>query len=440
MRRRLVLFSLATASMVLVAFMVPLVLSVQRLAREQAVDDALRRVQVVAALLSSLPPEEVERELQREGPLRLAQVVVGLPDGRTVGDGPVPGDAEVLRVARERQQVVRGPGPDGSLLVALPVRRVEGGTSVVRTMVPQADQRRGVGQAYVVLGITTAALLGLIALVASRFASRLASPVERLAEAARRLEAGDLSARVDVPPDPDELRDVARAFNDLAQRVAELLAEEREAVASLSHRLRTPLTALRLDVERLPDARATARLPSTVDALVDAVDDVIHDARRNAEDARQGHADLRQVVAARLSALRRLGGTEDRSFELHAPRHRFRVDASSRELSDAVDALLTNVLQHTPPGTSCHISLEQHEDGRSVLVVEDDGPGLVPDLLLARGTSTSGSTGLGLDIARRVARESGGGLWLARSAWDGARVELEFGAPRSGPVRPQQPT
>ena len=431
MRRRLVLFSLATASMVLVAFMVPLVLSVQRLAREQAVDDALRRVQVVAPLLTSLPEPEVERELRREAAGRPPALVVGLPDGRTVGEGVVPGDAEVVRVARERQQVVRAPGPDGALLVTLPVRRVDGTTTVVRTLVPREAQRRGVAQAYVVLGITTAVLLGLIALVASRFAGRLATPVERLADAARRLQAGDLAARVDVPDEPDELRDVARAFNDLAERVAELLAEEREAVASLSHRLRTPLTALRLDVERLPDARAAARLPGTVDSLVAAVDEVIREARRNAEDARQRRADLREVVAGRLSALERLGATQDRSFELHAPRGRFRVDASSRELADAVDALLTNVLQHTPPGTSCRISLEHRDDGRSVLVVEDDGPGLVPDVLLARGTSTSGSTGLGLDIARRVASGSGGGLWLARSPSGGARVELELGAPRS---------
>ena len=73
---------------------------------------------------------------------------------------------------------------------------------------------------------------------------------------AERLGRGDLDARVE-PGGPDEVREVGAALNRLAARISELLAREREEVADLSHRLRTPVTALRLDVESLPEAART---------------------------------------------------------------------------------------------------------------------------------------------------------------------------------------
>ena len=87
--------------------------------------------------------------------------------------------------------------------------------------------------------------------VADRLARSMTRPITELALTAERLGRGDLAARVE-PAGPDEVREVGPALNRLAARISELLTRERESVADLSHRLRTPVTALRLDAEALP--------------------------------------------------------------------------------------------------------------------------------------------------------------------------------------------
>ena len=101
--------------------------------------------------------------------------------------------------------------------------------------------------------------------VADRLARSMTRPVTDLAATAHRLGSGDLDARA-TPAALPEVREVATAVNRLAGRIGELLAAEREGAADLAHRLRTPLTALRLDVEALP-AADRERLLDDVDAL-----------------------------------------------------------------------------------------------------------------------------------------------------------------------------
>jgi signal transduction histidine kinase len=106
------------------------------------------------------------------------------------------------------------------------------------------------------------------------------------------------------------------------------------------------------------------------------------------------------------------------------------VPVASTALCDAVDAILGNVFAHTPEGSPLAVSLavlsdpEDHEKRSVLLRVDDQGPGFRDAMVLERGVSGGGSTGLGLDIARRVAESSGGHLRLSRSALGGARVEL----------------
>jgi signal transduction histidine kinase len=94
------------------------------------------------------------------------------------------------------------------------------------------------------------------------------------------------------------------------------------------------------------------------------------------------------------------------------------------ELILAIDALLGNVFAHTPEGTAVRVAVSEHG-----LVVEDAGPGIRdPDSAVRRGVSGAGSTGLGLDIARRVARSAGGRLDIGTSPLGGARVALVLDA------------
>ena len=106
------------------------------------------------------------------------------------------------------------------------------------------------------------------------------------------------------------------------------------------------------------------------------------------------------------------------------------VAVSAEELEAALDALLGNVFTHTPEGTAFRLLVFPRPGGGVRLAVEDDGPGVSGDLV-ARGASGAGSTGLGLDIARRTAEAAGGVFRIGRSAAGGARIAMEF--PTTGP-------
>jgi signal transduction histidine kinase len=101
------------------------------------------------------------------------------------------------------------------------------------------------------------------------------------------------------------------------------------------------------------------------------------------------------------------------------------VDAA--DLVDALDALLDNVFAHTPDGTDFSVDLGPGAAGGARVEVADAGPGLPSGEFAERGRSGAGSSGLGTDIARRVAVASGGGLELGRSAAGGASVVLVLG-------------
>ena len=111
-----------------------------------------------------------------------------------------------------------------------------------------------------------------------------------------------------------------------------------------------------------------------------------------------------------------------------------RIPVARPELAAALDALLGNVFRHTPEGTA--FAVDVHHSGDAVLVlVSDAGPGIAdPKAALARGASgrsdgpgAVGSTGLGLDIVRRVAESTGGDLRIGRSVLGGTEVRIWIG-------------
>src|SRR5438093_576959 len=134
-----------------------------------------------------------------------------------------------------------------------------------------------------------------------RLARTIVRPVDALADAAGRLGEGDLSVRIH-PEGPPEVKQVAEAFNRLGDRVGELLEAERELVADLSHRLRTPLTVLRLDAEGLDNPAEARRLADDVDELERAVTGMIRQARRPVEaDLVAAETDADKIAADRLA-------------------------------------------------------------------------------------------------------------------------------------------
>ncbi|NTW42562.1 MAG: HAMP domain-containing histidine kinase, partial [Cellulomonadaceae bacterium] len=284
-----------------------------------------------------------------------------------------------------------------------------------------------IGQGQVIFGtlvILIAKLVG-TAVVGDRVAARLARSVRDLAVVAGRLGSGDLTARVE-PSGPPEVASVGGVLNGLGARVAGLLADERELVADLSHRLRTPITALRLDVELLDDATERDRMTGHVDDLVDAVDVIIRTARHeHAPDVPR--CDAAAVVRDRARFWAVLATHQDRDLHLDLPDAPAPVGVGADELGAALDVLVDNVFRHTPHGTPFALAVTVDGD-RVGVVVADEGPGLAHGELTQRGRSGTGSTGLGLDVARRTAERGGGTLHLGTGSSGGARWTLDLPA------------
>ncbi|MEU4761614.1 HAMP domain-containing sensor histidine kinase [Actinosynnema sp. NPDC023794] len=420
MRKSLALVSLAVTSMVALAFLIPLALVVRQLAEDRALVDAERLAGALTpVLVITSDPASVGQALTASA----GRVAVHLADGEVVGV-PVATDQQI-RTAREEGRASTEPIPAG-LVHLQPVLLGEGRVAVVEAFVPRAELSRGVEQAWLALsGVAVVLVLGSV-LVADRLGARVVKAAAALAEGARKMGQGDLATRV-TPSDPPELFDAGTAFNRMADRIGQLVANEREILADLSHRLRTPLTALRLDSETLGQDPGANRVRQAVHALEREVNELIRAARRELDDPDGGRCDAAQVVHDRLVFWSALADDQQRLWNLRGTeRHAF-VPLTRSDLAAAMDAVLGNVFRHTPEGVGFVVALF-HQPERVVIVIEDAGPG-IDDLeaALRRGSSGAGSTGLGLDIARRAAEAAGGSLVVDRGPLGGTRVQLRLG-------------
>lgn len=417
MRRRIVVLVVAVSGMVAIAFLVPLAFLIREFARDEALTDGERAAQaVLPVLFVTTEPDEVAQALEPAGE-DAAALTVFLADGEVVGD-PFGADDDVALALRAPSSFTADVA--GGIAVLTSVRGPDGEVAAVRVLVTDEQLNDGVIRSWLVLGLVGLGLWLVAVLVADRLGRSTVEPIRELAAAARRLGEGDLSASV-TPSGPPDVAQVGEAFNQLVGRVRRLLAAERELVADLSHRLRTPLTALRLDAEGVDGEEQAARLAADVDALERAVDDLIQEARAGTPG---GVTDLVAVVVDRCGFWSALAEEQGRTTATAVPDGPVVVTVGESELVAAVDALLGNVFAHTPDGAGYRVEVDRGPD-RVDLVVEDDGDGF-PAGALERGTSGGGSTGLGLDIIRRTGENAGGGFTIGRSASGGARAGLWF--------------
>ena len=424
MRRRIALLSLAIASLIVVAFTLPLMILVRRQAIDRAQINAEHSAETIAGLVAVAAPAAETLTASAIG-RAIGEPPDGLwlvmPDGSRLGDPP-PGQSAV-EASTQTGVPAAGYNANGHWEVGIPVQTTRGVIAVI-ALATADDLHQGVATAWTALGI-----LGFVIIVAAvgvtiRLGRELVRPVGDLAAVATRLGEGDLTARARGDGLP-ELTAVAAALNGLAERLGDLIKAERESLADLSHRLRTPLTSLRLQSEGLNNMDERRLLTDAVDRMQEAVDGMILEVRR--EKTTAPAVDLSQVVSKRMEFWRVLAEEQEREvFQLVAAGP-LMVRAGSDELGSAFDGLIGNVLSHTPPGSAFEVRLGE-DDGRAVLTVGDAGPGFRPGSdPTKRGVSGAGSTGLGLDIARRLAEATGGSLRLGRSPLGGAQVELKLG-------------
>ena len=316
------------------------------------------------------------------------------------------------------------------LLYAVPVSNVEHTLAKVRFLL--------------LLGVLGGSALALLAGLAT--AQRAMRPVVQLTEAAREIErTHDASRRLPHPEARDEVAELAVTLEgmlgslDAARSHTEAMLErQREFVADASHELRTPLTSVlanlellaeELDGDQAESAQAALRATRRMRRLVG---DLLLLARADAKRApQQRPTDLAEVVA---EVAAELGPVAD-DHRLAVEAEPALVAGNGDDLHRLVLNLLENAVRHTPAGT--HIRVATTSDSReSVLVVEDDGPGIPPEIeqrvfeRFVRGCGDGGrGSGLGLAIVRAVAEAHGGTVSLTRlNASGGTRFAVRIPA------------
>ncbi|MER5809381.1 HAMP domain-containing sensor histidine kinase [Streptomyces sp. NPDC002033] len=443
MRRSLAGVALAVTSMVALSFLIPLGALVMSLVKEQGVTAAQQRGAAMAPVLALTTDPDALRE-SAAGLDAADHLVVHLPGAGPLGRSKAP--AALLERAQRGRESISQAVPGGWVClqpVVLPGDKV----AVIENFVPEAELTRGVAESWAVMCFLAVGLIAGSVLVADRLGAKVVRSSRRLAQASRALGLGDLDARVE-PMGPRELRDAGVAFNAMAQRMNELLAVERELVADLSHRLRTPLTALHLASERMAGTPESARVEAAVCELETELRAIIAAARTPLAVGPMGQgllggtepppgrgsggpggagprSEAAQVVRRRTAFWAVLAEQQNRSCSLDITQEPTGIGLSDDDVAAVVDALIGNVFRHTPEGTAFGVAVVRTAQAVE-LVVEDGGPGIPePDRALSRGSST-GSTGLGLDIARRAATATGGSVRVTRGPLGGAHIAVTF--------------
>jgi signal transduction histidine kinase len=422
MARRIALLVAATTSAVVLAFVVPLGLLIANIAQDRAETRAREQAQAVATLVATVEDiptlDRTVRDASAQGPT----VVVVQPDGTVLGGPPssLSGQvtADVTRAREDKEAFTADHGGGRDAVVPVATTR---GLHVVVASVTTEELRAGVTAAWATIAALGVGLVALSVGVAWWLGRRISTPVTEVATVAHRLREGDSTARA-VPGGPPETAELGRALNALADRIHALVVAEREHVADLGHRLRTPVTALRIDTDLIDDPGVADRLREHVDHLQRRIDEVVREARRPLAAEMATSTEVGPVVAERVGFWRALAEDQDRRLDLVADAPGVRVELSVGDLREILDTLLDNVFAHTPEGTDARVVLGR-SDGAARLVVEDTGPGLaVP--WRGRGHSGAGSTGLGLAIVHQVVEGAGGAVNLVDNELGGLRVEV----------------
>jgi signal transduction histidine kinase len=427
LRARLLAAFAYTLLVVIVALEVPLSANVSDRVNAEVEADSAAQAQVVAASAA----DQLRNRASLEGITRQAAVsldgLVFVIDGRgrqiassagAVTTPPRPtGDPIALQALGG--EIAQGRHHEGRDVLSTAVPIVRNGRTVGALEVEQSlnavqDQVRqdvlaliGIGGLALILGLGVAWIL----------AGSIARPLRSLGEAARRRARGDAGARAREYGSREQV-EVAREFNEMADRLEAVLESQRAFVADASHQLRTPLTGLRLRLEAAgvktsdpavaKDLQAAERETERLDQLVE---DLLELASSE-QPAEDDQSDLAE--AARAAAERWRGPASESHHEISLEADgAVIVRAGSRELAAILDNLVENAIKYSPSGSSVVIECGRENGRASVGVISDSGP---LDAEVARhaferfyrGRGAGSGTGLGLPIVQALAKRRGG--------------------------------
>lgn len=379
--------------------------------------------------------DQLQREVQRLLHDVHAEATVVDPDGAVLASTASPG-----AVHCRPDEPPQGDGP--RVCVAMPLRFPGGRAGHLEFLAfgrPPPVSTRLVSLVLVVVGVSSWLL-----------ARSLTRPLRQLSSAARAFGAGDRAARAGLQR-RDELGEVSRAFDEMADRVTSLLRAEKELLANVSHELRTPLARIRvaLDLATEGDAEmareSLAEIAGDLDELERLISDVLTAARLDLGDgsAPAGIPPLRRQPID-LAAL--LGQAEARFRSAHPGRPLLTelspelpaLDGDPVLLRRVFDNLLENAHKYTErPDASITLAARPHDGGVEVEVI-DRGIGIEPDDLARvfrpffradrSRTRATGGLGLGLALARRIVDAHGGAIELLSTPGEGTRARVRLPA------------
>ena len=322
------------------------------------------------------------------------------------------------------------------------VYTLETATQVIQIAQAQSARRRMAGQLALRAVLPVALLAPMLMLIVWWVVGRAVAPVDRLRRQLAARAAGDL-APLPVAGLPAEVAPLVAEMNGLLARLDAAWRQLSDFTADAAHELRSPLAALRLQVQSLqraatPEAsqRATERLLAGVDRATRLVEQLLALARHDGDGVAAASAPVDLMALARRAVHDAAPEAQARQIELRGPEGAAPIEVTGQ--ADALAVLLRNLidnaLRHTPAGGAVQVTAQRGAGGAAELAVEDSGPGIPPSerqRVLDRfyrvpGAAGHGS-GLGLAIVQAVARRHGAQVEVGEAkGLGGARVGVLF--------------
>jgi signal transduction histidine kinase len=298
------------------------------------------------------------------------------------------------------------------------------------------------------LGIVAAISLAAAVVVAILISGTVTRPLRQMQRTTERVASGELDERVDDIQGPPEVRHLARSFNTMTERIARLVEQERAFAADASHQLRTPLTALRLQLERTNElvgsdaAGALRNLDAAgheIARLQRMIDGLLVLSRGHARDgAALEPVRVDEVVAERAAVWTSLAEEQGVTVTTWIPGPATAL-AATGALDQILDNYLDNAIAIAPEGTTVEVVVDGPRSpsaGQTISIhVLDRGPGLNDEQLAAAfgrfwraPDNPSEGTGLGLAIVAHLAASSGGRAELSRRVGGGIDAAVHLPA------------
>lgn len=325
------------------------------------------------------------------------------------------------------------------LYVAVPVLSGTEVLGAVRLTYPDYVVANTVNQQLLLLSLVALLALLLAAVVGYIVSGSITRRIRLLQNATEALAAGDLRSRADDSAGTSELRSLALSFNNMATRTELLINQQRTFAADASHQLRTPLTALRLRLERAHDllesdpagaAERIAAAEAEAERLSNLIEGLLLLSRTEASLAQREMVDLAVICHSRVEQWAALAAESHVSLRYEGPANSM-VIAVPNAVEQIVDNFIDNALAISPENSRIVVWVEE-KSPHTVLHVLDEGPGLSPEECTRafdrfwRANSDSHGSGIGLAIVAQLARASGGTAQLAPRPQRGLDASVSF--------------